>query len=274
MTQSVSAATQAAPDPWWGEYTLTPDQIAHWQIGPLELWIARVSYEWRIAKKAGVEGENDAIAVDLACGSMPEEYTRFAFHKIQGPLVLKPALLDRAFIVRPERPFHLAPKNQVCLYITSPLSLWIGVGRPAIELMQIPVSRPSDTWFGASPMDGEMCYAARMFARLDFDNLVMKPFRAITAVYIDNYGDRMLSVEQVRVPLPSMGLSIDAAGRFWTQSVRYENESHQGMARLRLESAPSLAQAPLKPIVEARLKDKSAVVRAFETLIARDLWRN
>ena len=233
--------------PWWGEFTLATDQAGHWTIGPCKLWIHRSENEWRLVEDRSsdpMEARSDYV-VPIA----PEEWeeitnpdaptgslTRFGFQRTNESLTLHPVLGDRPFVVRPEEPIVVGPKERLTMYVSTPI--WVrvtfGAGTPLEH--DIPVYRPSDTWFGPNTRDGEVCYATRTTGRMRLENLPLRMHRAVTPVLILNQASDTLPIERIQIPVQYLGLFESPGDHFlWTQSIRMHRKEGAEGAEVRIE---------------------------------------
>jgi len=241
VVETPPPTTPDAPlDPrWWGAVTLSTGQLARWRAGPSTVHAERRTSDWRIWH----ESEADAYAVVAERArrvpDAPPEGAptlRFSFAETPDTITVKPVLADRPVIVRPESPLTVPPGERVTLYVSSPvwMALKLEVRRPRrgrseatsepVVLAELPTFRPSDTWFGASTREGELCYAVRTAARLELADLPLRPHRAVTPVTVENQAATPLALSRVSVPMPFLALHVDRAGRLWSDGVLFTRE--------------------------------------------------
>lgn len=257
---------------WFGRYTVDEGRGSFLHLGALKLWIAHFPSEWRIAVEQGLEPLIDdyALRCPVAIEEPPPgvEIHRFASRQSGARLTLEPMLADRPVVARPEVPFHLLPGDEANLFISTAVWLRISVGDPRMQLMEIPSVRSSDTWFGPSTREGELCYAARTAARMNLDNVLLRPERAITSVVLRNRADDMLLLERISLPVTALSLFKDAGGNLWTEEVTVERDREGKMAAVRLGKAPPSEAKETKRISEARLpQDRNVFVKALDSLL-------
>lgn len=238
---------------WWGEYTLQENQCARWEIGPTTIWLASQTSEWRIAYWS-INGEYDKTAkvtipasersMELAVAKNEKlaNVNRYIFKKSATQLNVKPLLADRSVIVKPETPFFVFPKEEITLYIASPA--WIRFEASALRktLIEIPSLRPSDTWFGESTMQGELCYSLRTLARLQYDPLSDIAYRIITPVRVRNRANDILELDRFQVLVKYLSI-YESGGVLWTPTVTIEREKSGGLAAMQIaNNAPKEAK--------------------------------
>ncbi len=246
LVETPPATTSDAPlDPrWWGEATLPLGGMARWRAGPSTVHTERRASDWRVWHQT----ESDAYAVvaerigRVRGESVPDgaPTMRFSFAETPDTITVKPLLADRPVIVRPESPLTVPPGERVTLYVSSPvwMALKLEVRRPRrrrtepvpFVLAELPTSRPSDTWFGPSTREGELCYAVRTAARLVASELPLRPHRAVTPVTVENQAATPLPLTRISVPMPYLALHVDRSGRLWSDGVLFTREPDEDTA--------------------------------------------
>lgn len=254
---------------WWGKYSVPLDRASYWRTGPLDVWISRSLKEWRIGTKSHFDPTDPSLVINRAeeIPSLPDagiNWCRFAFRKTADTIELIPALAPRPLVVRPEIPIVLPPKEAATLHISSPLWIQFKLGQSDAKMFEAPVFRPSDTWFGPSTIEGELCYAVRTRARLRLEDLDLMPHRAYTACHIRNRANSELALD--RLKLPTLNLSVFAAtdGRLWTETVTLDRREDGDIAELQLGKEPPREVHPARLVRGPRSKpEKGLLIRAF-----------
>lgn len=261
-------------NPWWGEFSIRKGQTGKWCIGPLTLWIQRLEGEWRLAHETGVdpldtslEKEIPTVALDLL---EKESAVRYAIAGDSEEIGLAAVPADRSIVTSSEKPLSVPPGEEVTVYVSSPLWVRIRTGEPSRLLCEVPVFRPSDTWFGPDTMAGELCYASRTFHRVRLEDIPVRPHRATTAVRIVNRAGTTLSLERMQVPVMHLVLYRSTDGRLWTQDVVFERAGDNDFVALRIggRGVPAAIRADqAERIAGPRLQPSgNIVVRAFSSL--------
>jgi hypothetical protein len=196
----------------------------------------------------------------------PEDHesTRYALRQTSALLTLRPRLADRPVIARPASPLHIPPNQETILYVST--AVWLSALSEDIVLLEMPIHRPSDTWFGADTISGELCYASRTRARTHSDSLAHLPHRAITPIVIVNGANTALQMEQLRVPVPLLSLYASREGHLWTESIRLARGADSTEASLELLGGSSLP-AECQRVAEPReAAPRQSLVRSFSRL--------
>lgn len=256
---------------WWGEFDLPAEDAGRWQVGPTTLWLYRASQEWRLVYTQTHDSMADRAAVDLSTPveqmqqavddeSVSTTVDRFPFHRTTETLSVFPALADRAVVIRPETPLYLLANESARLYVSTPLWMGIQVGREPRLLKEIPSFRLSDTWFGPSTREGELCYAARTSGRLDLGSLPRRLHRAITPVHIRNRGSDVMLLERLQLPVQYLSLYQSENRFLWTQVVTMNRQEESNRATVRLADGPPKEAAGARLIREPRLTMKGNII--------------
>jgi hypothetical protein len=237
-------------------------------LGTLALQIGHAANEWRIHREAIPE---DAVSDRVRIRgrrSLPAAFTeRYVISGDTGPLLLNPMLADRNVVIRPHQPVFLLSQQSVVLYLSTPIWIRIEVGEPAHLLSELPVTQLSDTWFGPSTFEGEICYASRSHARHQLEELPPRPHRAITPLQIHNRANTPLPLEKFSLPVPMLSLYGSDDGGLWTQGVKLTREDQSDLAAVRIDSRPPELDRPLSLLSKPREDPgRSGLVRAFSLL--------
>ena len=186
------------------------------------------------------------------------ESKRFVFSKTDRALTITPALADRSVVIRPETPLHIPAAQVTTLFVSTPLWLKLQVHAPLIGIQEIPIIRPSDTWFGPTTMDGELSYASQTLARLTMENFPHLPHRAVTPVTIHNNSEESFQLERVNLTVPYLSLYCGDNNHLWTEPVTMTREPDDAAAILHIDNgAPAQATGAIL-INERRLEIKSS----------------
>lgn len=155
---------------------------------------------------------------------------------------LTPLLADRPVVIRPETPFHVPAGQETTLFVSTPLWLQLQVSTPPIQLIEMAIKRPSDTWFGPSTMEGELCYASSTLGRLTLLDFPHSAHRAITPIIIRNNSDEAFQLERLNLPVTFLSPFRSAKQILWTESVTMKRETETSDASLQIgEGAPPQA---------------------------------
>lgn len=257
---------------WWGIHEFPANRWVQWEIGPLRLSVLRRPREWRIAWRS------DGDRLDPVCRRSDDnvepptlendDIRRYIGQGEDNRLEFVPRLADRPVVVNPDIPVFLPPGEKTTLYVST--AAWLRLAEPdGSMLTEIPVYRPSDTWFGPNTREGEIAYASRTSARTSLDELTVLHHRVITPVRIDNRGVDALLVEQLRIPVPALTLyEIEGQG-LWTGTVAFTRREGDNTATLQIQDGRELPGPDPRQLAPPRVPvERNAVVHAFSRIFS------
>ncbi|MEF8817788.1 MAG: hypothetical protein V5A58_13445 [Salinibacter sp.] len=270
-----SSEPTSDPTPWWGPVSLDVETGGRWDVGPSTLWLYRTEREWRVlhrpsptAETADPMADRSDVTAPLPSDEMSalldtEDDTlhtsRYSFGETEARISLQPALADRSVVSRPEHPLYVPSDESVTLYLST--ALWIQIVLPDSnrKLQEIPSFRMSDTWFGASTVDGEFCYATRTAGRLRLDRLPRRLHRAVTPLRIRNTASDPLALERVQLPVQHLALYATPTHQLWTQGVTMTHSAAEEGADVQIRSGPPADAEAAKRLQEPRETTKKSL---------------
>ena len=199
---------QADGAAWWGSLPLQVGRTTFRRVGPLQLWLSPGEGELSVAVLRGSDPLDPVVELAAEPPEIPElaERHRFAVPANTTELTLGVALPDRPVVVRPDRPLHVPAGMETTLSVSVPTWFRLEVPGLARPLLDWPTWRPSDTWFGPSVREGELCYASRTQARIGTDLDPGRPTRARCRLLLRNSAEDELLVDRISLPVPRLTL--------------------------------------------------------------------
>lgn len=259
-------------DVWWGDFNFKEYATAQWEIGSLCITVQRLPSEWLIAQEQIEPAENGPdwkfsyCDLNLNESELPN-ISRFACRKTTEKLTVLPNLADRSIVSRPYTPFSVPMGEDATIYLGTPLWINFAYGKPSKTLFELPLKRPSDTWFGTSTIEGELCYASRTYGRRNLENLTGHHHRAITQVHIHNKSTTPLLIERLNVPVPFLSLFYAQDNLLWTETVTMVQNRGTSLAEFHIQKKPPPSVRNPKLIAKPRqAPQKSMLIRAFSAL--------
>lgn len=263
--------TVQRPETWWGEFAIAQQQALRWRIGPLDLSIGCTPHEWRIAYMRDGGTDENQVSWDVSPAALPPldspNLERHAFPVPHGRIRIEPALADRPLVTRPLVPLHIPSGLDATIYVSSPVWVRIATLDPERPLQETATQRASDTWFGPSTREGELCYAGRTHARLSLDELSLRPHRVVTPVTIHNRGRSALLLDRLSLPVPMLSIYASAGGMLWTEALSLAHEENEPLSQVTIGTgaAPQAAK-PLLLAGPREQTERNVLVRAFSAL--------
>ncbi|MEM8963861.1 MAG: hypothetical protein AAGD38_20425 [Acidobacteriota bacterium] len=270
MNASTAADEEAR---WFGDYSVGDRQITFWAIGPLRLWLEHRPLEWWIGWQTGREVDDQSLIVarEIALDDMPEtvERRRFAVQGATDRIRLAPRLADRPVVSRPRIPVQVLAGEQVTVFVSTPLWLELRALPVDRRLLEVPVVRAHDTWFGPNTRSGGVAYASFTRARVDLESMPRLLSLALTQVTVENHGRDDLLIERLSIPAPELSLFIDRDNRFWTQSLTVRRDTTGNLAAVRLANGPPATLAPESELIAAPRHNpgRGVLRRALDALL-------
>ena len=253
---------------WWGDFEIPQDGAIAWMIGPLALSLESLESEWilkyRYDTLADEEHERCLVATSSTPIDPPFEIERFAGPKGRSVRIV-PALADRSVVSRPEVPFRLLAGESTEMFIGTPL--WFRVELPGkdVRIWELPLIRPSDTWFGPSTQVGELSYATRTKARLRERDVPIRLFRAVTPVTVSNAASDAMPLERINLPVPMLSAYHETHGNIWTSAITLERRDDGEMAELEIKPGPPASKQRAALICKSRLEGGSRMLRTLSS---------
>lgn len=261
--------------PWWGNYHFSEEESARWTIGQLELAVYRTSKEWRISHRNDPgQGREDW---EFEKGApLPQESARVERHvfgRTTKSLTILPALPDRDLVTSPWTQVHLSPGEQVTLYVGCPLWVRLQVTETGEVLEDLAIRRLSDTWFGSSVLEGELCYGIHSHVVLEPGNIDAPHLHARTQVVIRNESSERFTLERIKLPVRYLSLFSAADGRLWTESLTATRKDNQELTSVEIrEGAPPVARTARHLVPPREISQPGLLMRVFSSLFQTESW--
>ena len=182
-----------------------------------------------------------------------------------GTLKATAGLATRPVVAKPTQPLHLPRGGQITLFVGT--TLWFCLTRDDELLLDAPLERLSDSWFGPDTQVGEVCYASPTHARLTMEGVPRNPFKAVTPVEIKNHSDAPLVIDKVNLPVPNLALYLDGH-RHWTSQVTITLTSEQQRGEVHISpGAPPQARFPVDIAPPRRKLEGGMLHKAMSLLL-------
>lgn len=264
--QSITQDKPMVLQPWWHKMSLSRDQCWFYSIGPLQLYLKRLSNEWQCSFEQLNETEERYHVVSSSTQCLPSHLNaqRFIFKNSPEQFSLTPLLLDRPVVIKTRQPVSIPPGEQAIFYISSPVSIRLALHKPDCVLQELPTQRLSDTWFGASTQQGELCYAAKTQARHSRAEIPLRSHRAVTPVTIENKSDQLLTINKFSIPVPFLAVYGSADGTLWTDPISLQHDGNHALTRFKISKQPPEGCTLADILSPPRLQvEKNGLIRAF-----------
>lgn len=199
----------------WGTVSLEDKEVHFCQLGDLYLWLRYKNKEIWIAYCY-----KDELS-DEADESIPPEdikYARWAHKGGHATLKILPALADLPLIVHSEYSLKISPYTDIQVYSRVPIWIAISVENDGYQLIELPVSKLSKTWFG-TPLEGESCYYTTTKARRNLSKVTSEPHLVTCPITIANKSSEVLDFERFCFRVERLGI-YKHDGFLWTDETQ------------------------------------------------------
>ena len=218
----------------------------------LFIQLERTSKEWII------EWNHFDILNGNPCGQWrTANIERYVLPENQHHAKFSEVLADRSIVTKLNAPLNLLPNSNVMLFVGTPIWLRLSFGEKKIK--DFPVIILSDTWFGTSTREGEVCYSSNTRARLDKSLFSVDSYKALTPIEVKNKSDENLVLDKINVPLPILSLYRNSANELLTSSIKIEVDNKLNDAALTI-TEPN-GNDHIKKIGPPRNESKSKVIK-------------
>jgi len=255
-----------SPAPW-GDHEL-PDPGGHleFDLGPLEIRVRRVQNELWIAHRL----KPDPAVPDTWVDGVPghTDWSRWALRDEDTQLRLSPALPDRMLVVKVEQPFTLLSRASARVYAGVGASIRVqAVGdRGATDLVEIPVERLSDTWWGDF-QSGEPALWLATRARREVPDVLLEPWQIVCTLQLSNTSSDALPVEKLALRVEHLTL-FGADDLLWAEEVQVEYRGEDEGSDIEMTGRPPDEAAGASEIASARVQRRGFRARTFAKLKA------
>ena len=256
------SATNTAPKDkqWWGRTEIPVGSQCCWQIGELRLFARHALHEWHFLWVRDGNPMQSEVSFDHEKSEIPDskdlEQARFVLSDESSELELGIQLADRAMVARPEIPVFIPVGESAALYVST--GIWLQMKVDGKPLLDIPVNRPSDTWFGPNTREGELCYFSLTRARTSNSEINSYPHRSTTSVTVVNDSAEMLRIERLRVPTQFLNLYLNHKQELVTDELIYTLDRKGSDAELKIVPVP--VSSDLIRVAESRMEQGDGLV--------------
>ena len=256
---------------WWGEFEPQVNVVVNWSIGPLQFAIRRREKEWQVYHDNSdwaddtpstwtVSEEEEVICCDGT-------FYRHVFADTREKIVIAPLPADRSVVIKSAVPIFIPAGEQVSFYVSTPLWVQARLLQRKHVLLDAAALRLSDTWFGPSTMEGDLCYATTTSGRLNLDDLPVRVHRAITPVNIINSGEKPLKLEKLSLPVPFLSLFDSGVHGLWTEEITLRHDERKEMAEIVVGERPPDPYTGARRVSGPRIKaEKNILLKTFGAL--------
>ena len=222
---------------WWGDFTFDLQEQKCWSIGQRAILLKRKATEWNTWNIESVAQEHDDITLSDGANFTVESTDvvgRFLEKSTSDTVKVFPLLADRTVISTPIWfCAHTVPSGKC--------------------IVDLPFWRPSDSWFGSSTIDGQLCYAKYTSAKTQLEDLDLHSHKATTSIIVVNNHDQPFTINRINVPVNHLHLYSDEQNNLWTSRLTIEIKNDSSDVELIVDKSVSSELAPLTFISSPRV---------------------
>jgi hypothetical protein len=254
---------------WWGEFNFELQTKKCWSVGERAILIQRKESEWNTWNLESKEEDSDIFVSEGEKFNIDNssDIGRFLEKNTSQTLKVFPLLADRPVVARPTSPLTILAGEKIQLFISTPIWFYAETHPSGKCLVDKPFWRPSDSWFGSSTIDGQLCYAKYTSAKTKLDELDLHPHRATTSIMVVNSHNKALTINRINVPVNYLHLYSDDKNQLWTSRITIEIENDSSDVELIIEKGSSAEFEPLNFISNPRISsDHGKLIRRISNL--------
>lgn len=253
----------------WKPHVIKENQTLDLSLGSLRLLIYRGTRDWHVAYETE-DGADERCSISISTGPFDpdRDWTRWIVDEQIEHIQLKPQLPDRPLIVRPEMPMCLMPKQSVQFFISIPVWLAITFGTKLEQVVEIPTTTLSNSWFGPFT-EGELCYAVKTKAKSHQHDLGSRAHRVMFPLEIRNASKERLNFERLCVRPQFLNI-FQGKTRMWTSKGRVSYRGEDVWSRIVYSSlAPDFDEANILLGHARESMERGAILKTFDNLKQR-----
>jgi len=215
-------------DRWWQTMTLELNQGVWFHFTQRSMGVLRLAQYWQFHADPEDPQSEPLTPTDIQITtSDATSFTadncqlRVFFELSPDTITFRPALPDRDIIAKPVTPLMLLPGSSVTFYVSLPLWFLAETQqqKKTMTLIDWPIFRPSDTWFGSNTQTGRLAYASLTEARVNTQDLPQRAHRAITPLHLHHHGNEPIPISNFAIPASRLSVFTDDAGKLWTEEI-------------------------------------------------------
>jgi len=243
------------------DFDLSESQTLYCEIGSLRLWLKKIKSEVILAH---CQSEEVDEFFSYSEDEIPEnaKQTRWSWEGSKLEVSLAPTLHDRDLVFRAMKPIFLPSKERVDFYVSPCVKLQISFNGKFI--INLPIIRYSETWFGKDPTIGDLCYAVKTRGTIDPDEIIKKKYRFICHVSVYNEGASPISIDKLKVLTEYLRLYQDGEGYLYSDSLVIKQSEDSVKIAM---SKPHITGKTLKKVFDARTALQTIFMKAFSVLL-------
>ncbi|KAA3616600.1 MAG: DUF432 domain-containing protein [Calditrichaeota bacterium] len=212
----------------WGQHTIPYHKIQKFKLADLNLSLYLSEDEIKLAHHYSSSGAQATTRQDSGENVI---WKRWPVSGEVSHIQFDPVLPDRPLLVKPESSLYLWVNFKSKFFVRIPIALKISmiIGNKSTELLDIPIIKLSNTWFGTF-QKGEVCYSISSGFGADIEPDKSRPFLAICPLRLKNDSRESLLVDKICMRSEHFSL-FQSDSQLWTDELtiiyKGKNETSQ-----------------------------------------------
>jgi len=221
------------PKSFWKKYDFAVNQTLHYKAGYAEVYIKHIQNGWLVKSQL-----NDQVSDELIVEEIPDldddsDVLRFYAGESHQLLVV-PALPDKAVVFRNNKNIKLSAGESANLFLRIPLTMqfYFQEVKDENRLMEIPLQRLSDTWFGEID-SGEQAYSIGSNYENSFSEVRATAWEAISSVEIINNTAGILELQRLILRVEDFNIYLKNNKLLTSHAkIEFKGQEHAGSVNL------------------------------------------
>lgn len=185
------------PKSFWKKYDFADNQTLIFKAGYAEVYIKHIQNGWLVKSQLNDQAADELIVDEVADLADDSDVLHFFTGKSHELLVM-PALPNKAVVFRNNKNIKLSAGESANLFLRIPLTMqfYFQEVKDENRLMEIPLQRLSDTWFGEID-SGEPAYSIGSNYDNSFSEVRATAWEAVSSVEIINNTAGVLELQRL-----------------------------------------------------------------------------
>lgn len=253
----------------WKNYQISQVQKIYFKIGPLSLWLKRNENELTIYFLHHGDKHDRNILIDESYkDEIPKTANskRYFIPRNAKEFSLGAVVPDNDIIFRPNDSLYVPPNTTMHLYVNT--SLWPVIKIKGHEIFRVPIVTLQETWLGADPTNGELCFAGITKGVLTYKDIVHFPYRFVCRFNIINEDDETLQIERIRMLTDLINIyGNEETEEYFSDEIEMKIIEGRNL-KIKTQSPNSKKVNKLKKIIVARKTSDHFISRAFSSIMS------
>lgn len=196
------------PQNFWKKYEFAENQTLLFKGGFVEVFVKRISNGWLIKNRIPDHPDSELQVEEV--NTFDNDADVFHFRTGKSPVLhVVPAMPNKSVVFRNNKNIKISAGESANLFFRIPLTIqfYFQEVKDENRLLEIPLQRLSDTWFG-EPDNGEPAFSIGSNYDIDFSEITVLPWEAVTSVEIINKTTGVFDLERLILRVEEFSLFL------------------------------------------------------------------